>query len=45
MVVFWYVTPCSLVDVDRRVRGASVIRVSPEDSLLHIRRHENLSLT
>jgi hypothetical protein len=43
MAVFWNIAACSLVDIDRRFRGAYCFRYNlSEDSDLHTPRHENL---
>jgi hypothetical protein len=48
MDVLWVVASCSLVEIDRRFRGASITRVittwrnTPEDSHLQTHRRENL---
>jgi hypothetical protein len=54
MAVFWDVAPCSMMEIDRRFRGAYCLhhlddesyqtgrRNIPEDSHLHTRRRENL---
>jgi hypothetical protein len=31
MIVFWDVVPCSLVDIDRRFRGAYCLHHHPDD--------------
>jgi hypothetical protein len=48
MAVFWGVTPCSLIDVDRRFRGAyclhyQVALILEAASYLHIHRRENMN--
>jgi hypothetical protein len=49
MIAFWDIAPCSLVEVDRRFRGAYCLRhcpdgdyFNPEGCNLHTRRRENL---
>jgi hypothetical protein len=49
MTALWYIAPCSIVEVDRRFRGAYCLRRQGDESrrnipegCLHTRRRENL---
>jgi hypothetical protein len=45
MTVYWDVAPCSLLDIDRRFRGAYCLHQQsdkPEDRYFHTRRSDNL---